>query len=176
MEEWKDIVGYEGIYQISNLGNVKGFKFTSGYKEHLLKPLFDKDGYCKVNLYKDRKLKRVSIHRLVASTFIPNPENKPQINHIDGNKQNNSADNLEWVTSKENIRHSIEKGLTKNKGKDNWKARKVICITTGKVYNCVNDAEKETGVSHQNIIKVCKGERKSAGKDKENNKLIWRYL
>lgn len=175
MEEWKDIQGYEGIYMISNLGNVKGFKYKTGFKEHLLKPMHDKNGYCKVSLYKNRKMRMVSIHRLVAEAFIPNLENKPQVNHIDGDKDNNSVYNLEWCTNKENIEHAIKTGLTLNRGKYNYKAKMVVCITTNKVYECIKDAELDTGVPNQNIVKVCQGKRNYAGRDNFGNKLIWRY-
>lgn len=175
MEVWEPIKGYEGLYEISNKGRVKGFKVRNAYQEHILKPLFDKDGYCKVNLYKDRKMKRVSVHKLVALTFLGEEEGKQQINHIDGNKENNCVENLEWCTPKENIHHSIKIGLAKKKGKYNYKARKIICVTTGKIYDCIVDAEKETGVSHQNIVKVCRGQRNYAGKDKNGNPLVWKY-
>lgn len=107
-EIWKDIKEYEGLYQISNLGNVKSLK-----RNKLLKPIKDKDGYLCVTLYKMCKLKEKKVHRLVAQTFILNPENKPQVNHIDGNKQNNVVNNLEWCTRLENIEHAWKIGLMK---------------------------------------------------------------
>lgn len=115
-EIWKDIQGYEGLYQISNLGNVKSLSFgpknirRSG-KERILKSSPSNCGYYKVELYNNGKSKMHYIHRLVATAFIPNPHNKPQINHIDGVKSNNSAANLEWITASENQKHSIRIGL-----------------------------------------------------------------
>ena len=115
MEEWKDIVGYEGIYQVSSLGKV-----TSDYGEDFVKSIFtykkiikpqQKNKYKAVWLYKPKGRKECYIHRLVAKAFIPNPENKPCVNHIDGNKDNNRVENLEWCTYKENQHHAIRTGL-----------------------------------------------------------------
>ena len=113
MEEiWKDIEGYEGLYQISNLGRVKSFprKGTQTKKEKILKEKRDKKGYCFVSL-NNVGAKPYKIHRLVAQAFIPNLENKPQINHIDGDKTNNRIDNLEWCNNSENQIHAYKKGL-----------------------------------------------------------------
>jgi len=121
MEIWKDISGYERFYQISNLGNVKsvtrmtssssirgGNRFVVGKK---LKTIVDTKGYMKVTLSKYSKTEQHLIHRLIALAFIPNPENKCCVNHIDGNKLNNNIDNLEWCTAKENIQHAHRTGL-----------------------------------------------------------------
>ena len=103
MEEiWKDISGYEGLYQISNLGNVKSLNYSRTGKERILKPGTDKDGYLLVTLYKNRNKRPFKIHRLVAKAFIPNPDNKSDVNHKDENKTNNCVDNLEWMTRMEN--------------------------------------------------------------------------
>ena len=112
MEEiWKDIEGYEGLYQISNLGKVKSIRFN---KERLLK--YDKStSYLRIKLCKDGIETNYLIHRLVAKAFIPNPDNKPQVNHIDGIKTNNSVDNLEWCTASENQTHALKTKLIKTK-------------------------------------------------------------
>lgn len=112
MEEvWKDIEGYEGLYKVSNLGNIHSIK-----SHYILKGSIDTMGYRIVNLSKNKTNKHFYIHRLVAKAFIPNPDNKPQVNHIDGNKLNNNITNLEWVTGKENIRHASKNNLLqKNK-------------------------------------------------------------
>lgn len=119
-EIWKPIKGYEGLYEISNLGRVKALERTKvcnrGYvtiKEHFLKPNnCGTNGYYRVPLtnYKHTK-KYYLIHRLVAETFIPNPNNYPQVNHKDGNKENNTINNLEWCTVSFNMRHAYETGL-----------------------------------------------------------------
>ena len=115
-EIWKDIIGYENLYQVSNLGNVKSLCFGARNKRksnitRLLKTNSNNFGYLKVELYKDGKSKIKYVHRLVAEAFIPNPDQKPQVNHIDGNKANNTLSNLEWVTSSENLSHACKTGL-----------------------------------------------------------------
>ena len=120
IEEWKDIPEYEGIYQVSNIGRIKRLEYKrinnltntiSIFKEHLLKPRIKNNLYFKVTLCKNNEIKAKYIHRLVAITFLPNPENKPQVNHIDGNKLNNNVDNLEWVTESENMQHAYSHNL-----------------------------------------------------------------
>ena len=105
MEIWKDIKGYEGYYQISNLGRVKSLRSNK-----LLKPALDR-GYSYVVLCVKMKSKKYKIHRLIAIHFIPNYHNKPHINHIDGNKRNNDISNLEWCTNDENRKHAAAIGL-----------------------------------------------------------------
>ncbi len=121
MEIWKDIIGYEGMYQVSNLARIKSVeRLKSNGNGMQLQPEKIKDiqthlnGYKYVNLYKDNKNKTYRIHRLVAEAFIPNTENKPDVNHIDADKSNNLPSNLEWATKKENTKHLIKKGLGAN--------------------------------------------------------------
>lgn len=121
IEEFRDIKGYEGIYQISNLGNVKSLDRYVGHPQKgergrfckgvTLKMLSDKDGYHKVNLKKKQIAKNQRVHRLVADSFIENPQNKPQVNHINGVKNDNRLENLEWVTLSENRQHAYDVGL-----------------------------------------------------------------
>lgn len=103
MEVWKDIKGYESLYQVSNTGKIKSLRFG---RERILKPI-KRQGYLRVDLIS----KWFSVHRLVALHFIPNPENKPEVNHKDGDKKNNCVDNLEWNTAQENMRHAHDTGL-----------------------------------------------------------------
>lgn len=118
-EVWKDIIGYEGLYQVSSLGRVKSTGTVwNGWVYHKKKETIRKsnanvkNGYHSLCLSKDSKVKRHYVHRLVGESFIDNPLNKPQINHLDGNKNNNKVDNLEWVTRKENVQHAIKNGLS----------------------------------------------------------------
>ena len=115
METWKDIRGYEGIYQISNLGSVKrisnihwcNLKYRDNY---YLKPLDNGKGYLRIKLTVNNKSRRVMLHRLIAEAFIENPNNYPFVNHIDGNKKNNNLNNLEWCTQSQNCLHSVKMG------------------------------------------------------------------
>lgn len=110
-EIWKEITGYEGLYQVSNLGNVRRIGHLETNKNGIqrmlkdknLKPKVDGKGYVHVILFNQNKRKTIRIHRLVAEMFIPNPNNYPQVNHKDEDKQNNKVDNLEWCTNKYNF-------------------------------------------------------------------------
>ena len=120
MEMWKPAIGYEGLYEVSNTGRVRGLERTvstpKGETKHIRsaeKVLTDVHGYLYCYLYKNGQGKRYAVHRLVAFAFLPNPGNKREINHLDGNKHNNCVENLEWVTRKENQRHAIQTGLWK---------------------------------------------------------------
>ena len=185
MEEiWKDIKGYEGYYQVSNLGRVKSLsrkqrnwrcEFVT--KEKILNPYYDTHGYRVVSLRKNNTNKKISVHRLVGKAFIPNTENKPEINHIDGNKENNVVTNLEWVTYSENLIHAWRTGLTKNtekrkqralknleiiRSKPSKKRKKVYCYETNKTYSCLDEAHKDTTVAKIDISRVARGIRKQA--------------
>lgn len=106
MEEyWRDVVGYEGLYQVSNFGNVKSIRSDEHYRARVLKPHHRNNEYLFVNLWKDKKGCSRNIHRLVAEAFIPNPDNLPQVNHRDENKQNNVVSNLEWCDRKYNANY-----------------------------------------------------------------------
>lgn len=182
-EIWKDIKNYEGLYQVSNLGRIKSLtKFINnnpknikiGYytKEKILKPFYNPKGYQLVRLYKNNKNYTKKIHRLVAEAFIPNYENKSQVNHIDGNKQNNKVENLEWCTNQENQKHSWEHNLHKRRiGKENKLSKVVYQYDLKgnfiKVWNSVEEARKTLHIS--NISSVCNKKRNSAGG------YIWEY-
>lgn len=158
MEEiWKDIEGFEGVYQVSNLGRVK--RVTTG---RVLKPCRIKTAYLQVGLYKQGSASKKLIHRLVAQAFIPNPENKPEVNHIDEGKTNNMASNLEWSTSKENINHG-----TRNERVSKIKSIPIIAINlkTGestKFYG-LRECARQLGLNHSNITSVLKGRYKQTG-------------
>lgn len=123
MEIWKDIKGYEGIYQVSNYSRIKSlarFRKTKAnsiqYRQDLILKFGpqSKPGYYSIGLFRDSKEKKFSRHRLVAEAFIPNPENHPQINHKNGIKGDDRIENLEWVTAKQNTIHAHQMGLCTN--------------------------------------------------------------
>ncbi len=131
-EIWKNIKNYEGLYQISNLGRVKSLerkvkhsRANIGYyikKEKILKNNILDSGYYYICFCENNIKKHFRLSRVIASTFILNPLNKPEVNHKDGDKSNNRADNLEWVTGEENKRHAVENGLVA-RGERNWNAK-----------------------------------------------------
>lgn len=162
-ETWKDIKGYEGLYQVSNFGMVKSLNYNGTKEEKLLKNKVESSGYIRLCLMKNGKRKSVLLHRLVAEAFLENPENKKEVNHKDGNKENNNVDNLEWVTPSENILHRFRVLKQQNKTKS------VICIEMNKKYKSIIEASRETKVARQNIGKCCRGEIKTAGG------YSWRY-
>lgn len=153
LEIWKDIEGFEGHYQVSNFGRIKSLSRKSGNtikKERILKPRDHTHGYSEVSLGKDMKFKNKFVHRLVAIAFIPNPDNKPQVNHINENKQDNRVENLEWVTAKYNINY---KNLTYKKWENRRKRYKVTNLMNKEVkyYNnelSYEDMEKDGFNSH----------------------------
>ncbi len=182
-EVWKDIEGYEELYQVSNLGRVKSLNYNKTSKSKILSPRKNKTRYLSVCLFKNKKCKAFYIHRLVAQAFIPNPNNYPCINHKDENPNNNNVDNLEWCTHKYNMNYGTKlerqsekmKGI--NVGSKSASARKVICVTTGEMFDCIKEASEKTGVSRANICECCKGKRKSAGNHPiTKEKLVWKYL
>ena len=143
MEIWKDIEGYVGKYQVSNLGNVKTFV---GWKGRVMKQSKQNKGYNIVRLSNKNHL----VHRLVAQAFIPNPENKPNINHKSGVKTDNRAENLEWVTQKENIDHSIKFKLKPDdRGEKSYLAK----LTENEVY-VIKGLLKYTSIRPYEIAKI----------------------
>lgn len=177
MEIWKDIEGFEGYYQISNKGNVRSVNRFDGVHDRQGLPIkqnLKQNGYLQVGLRKHGKRKWFGVHRLVAIHFIENPDNKPQVNHIDGNKLNNTVENLEWVTGGENQTHAVKMGLRimprgeKNSaygkyGADSKSAKPVIRRDpkTGetKLYKAKILA-KEEGFDVTSISKCCHGKLK----------------
>lgn len=155
-EIFKEIEGYENLYQISNLGNVKslGNGNSNNSKEKILKPTKDKKGYLYVDLYKQGKRKTYKVHRLVAKVFIENPNNLPQVNHKDEDKTNNAVENLEFCDAKYNI----------NYGTRNEKiSKQLMCLETGKIYTSTREVQKQLGFSHSNISRCCLGKSKTCG-------------
>lgn len=114
-EIWKDIEGFEGRYQVSNLGRVMSLVTNHGKPQRKLKPQYERT-YLYVNLSIKDKVHTKDVHRMVAKAFVPNPDTKPMVNHIDGSKLNNNASNLEWVTCSENHKHAYASGLRTSDG------------------------------------------------------------
>lgn len=153
-EIWKNIVGYEGLYQVSNLGNVKSLNYRRTGKERILKPGNYKEGYLYVILCKNRKLKHFTIHRLVAQAFLENPDHKSDVNHKDENKTNNCVNNLEWMSRKENINFG-----THNQRMAKSLSKSVLQFTKNgefvKEWPSVMQIQRELGFSSGNISQCC---------------------
>lgn len=160
-ELWKDIKGYEGIYQVSNLGRVK--RVTT---DRVLKGCKNTKGYLKVDLYKNGSQSNKRIHRLVAQAFIPNPDNTSQVNHIDENKTNNAISNLEWVTSKENINHGTR---NERAGKAISKSNSIPIIATNiktgesTEFYGARECARQLGLQHPSITAALKGRLTQTG-------------
>lgn len=184
-ERWKHIKGYEMLYDISNYGRVKRigvyrisnryYKKGRYYPTKIMTSSIGKHGYCCVQLFNHNGLfKTIRVHRLVAQSFIPNLDNKPQVNHKDGNKLNNRVDNLEWCTNGENGKHAWDNNLrTKNFGKDNYISKKILQYTPDKKlikeWNCIKDISRSLGYNYGYIIACCQR------KYKLGHNFIWRY-
>lgn len=165
-EVWKDIYfvengilyDYRGLYLVSNWGRVKSLNYRQSKKTNILKITKDKKwGYWNVSLTKEKKRKTFKVHRLVAYHFILNPNNLPEVNHKDENKDNNCYSNLEWCSSKYNARYSKSKKVNQYDLEGN-----LI-----KTWECIEDAKEKLNIIH--ISDCCKGKRKTAGG------YIWKY-
>lgn len=165
-EQWQFIPGYEGVYQVSNLGRVRNVK----YRGKLLSISVKSNGYCRVTLSDSNKNKDFYIHRLVAEAFIPNPECKPEVNHIHGNKNDNRASQLEWSDRSNNNLHAYRvlgriSTFTGMVGKKNHKSKPVVSmnIKTGEKveYGSGCLAAKAIGVSQSCVSDVLKGRQKT---------------
>lgn len=192
IEIWKDVVGYEGIYKVSNTGKIKSLNYNKTGKEKILATTINKHGYEDVTLY-NKKLKKTipyRVHRLVAIAFIENddPINKTQVNHKDECKTNNNVNNLEWCTPKYNMDYGTRKEramksneksgyekMQKTRKEKGIGRHKVICVTNGKIFDSVREAADYYNINESNITKCCKGKRPSCGKE-NGKKLEWKYL
>lgn len=159
-EFWKDIEGYEGLYQISSFGRVKSLKSRRGVK--ILRPWYAGEGYLQVALKKNRTTKREKfyVHRLVAKAFISNPTNLPQINHKDKNKKNNNVENLEWCDAQYNIEFSKAKQV----GQYDLKGNLI------KTWKSAYEIERSLGYCRASIWLCC------VGKLKKHRGFIWQYV
>ena len=183
-EIWKDARGFEGIYQVSNLGRIRsvdryvnsGLKNVKTFlhKGKILKQQQNRCGYLLIRGKKDNKKINILLHQIVAETFISNPENKPEVNHIDGNKQNNCVSNLEWVTYSENLKHAFRTGLKKSKyGKDHHNIRLVNQYDKDnnfiKQWYGFHEIDRELGFDYRNIHACCNNKQPTA------YGYVWRY-
>lgn len=188
MEEiWKDVVGYEGIYQVSNFGGVRSCDRTIYYKRgkpsspyktvkgREITQHISNTGYYNVKLCNGGDRKYFFVHRLVATAFIPNKENKPQINHIDGNRLNNHVNNLEWVTMSENVLHAYNTGL--NYGlRGDLSPHKVKVLqfekdgTFIREWSCMADAARSLNGTKEGIYSACRQKNCKTYKG-----YVWRY-
>ena len=178
MEVWKDIKGFKGYYQVSNLGRVKSLDriittangVVQKYKGTLLSTSDNGKGYKIVGLNKNGKRKRFKVHRLVAIAFLDNSENKPQVNHIDGVRDNNKLENLEWVTGSENVQHAFDSGLKKSsKGQSHG----MSILTEDKVLE-IRDIYAKGGISQKKLgllFGVCESSVRNIV-----NKISWTHI
>lgn len=176
-EEWRDVVGYEGLYQVSSEGRVKNLErkvpHCSGgeriQKERILKPVVRGDGYLKVDLCAGGKRKMFAVHRLVCQAFHENLDNKPQVNHLNEDKKDNRACNLEWCTCKENNNHG-----TRNVRMAIAKSRPIAQYTLNgkllKVWPSATEAQRQVGFGQGNICQAANG------KFKQVYGFIWKYV
>ena len=167
MEVWKDIKGFEGLYQVSNTGRIRALDRKIGYRKGRLRnwkgtekhPTENAKGYLKVNLFKDGKSVTREVQRFVAEAFIPNPECKEQVNHIDGNKHNNNVSNLEWTTPRENTIHSftvLKRGIKKVSQYD-------LQGNYIRTFDSFAEAARTTHTAPCSISNVVNGRRHTAG-------------
>ena len=172
-EEWRDVVGYEGLYQVSSEGRVKSLERADSWgrtvKERILKPAVRGNGYLFVVLCAGGKQKKFFVHRLACQAFHENTDNKPQVNHINEDKTDNRACNLEWCTGRENVNH----------GTRNTRAAKALSKPVGqytrdgelvKIWPSVSEAERQAGFNHGYISLAANGKYKQA------YGFIWKYI
>lgn len=182
-EIWKDIKGYEGLYQVSNFGRIKSLERVTKYRnskrvlrEKIKGDFIGKRGYKRVELTKDGISKKYNLHRIVASSFISNPYNKKEVNHINGIKTDNRVENLEWCTSQENTMHAIKMGLQKNSDKQRKtvgeyarknKVKKIVQLTKDgkyiKTWESAVAVERKVGIKSKSISQCVTGRSKTAG-------------
>ena len=184
-EVWKDVVGFEGLYQISNMGRVRSLNYAKKKGNvRVMKPYLNR-GYWRINFPKgNKKFFHKFIHTLVAEAFIPNVENKPEIDHINTVTTDNRVCNLRWVTKSENqnnpltLKHKsdavkgrpLPKEQVRKMREENPRSQKVICIETGVVYISASEAARQTGIPQGNISRACRKGGNMAGG------YSWKYL
>ena len=167
-EIWKtaiyDDVVYEGLYQVSNLGNILSLNYRNTGRAELMNPWEDKDGYLKIGLRKNRKTDFILVHRLVAQTFLPNPDNLPQVNHKDENKANNRVENLEWCDGKYNHNYGTINQRSSKANTNGKLSKPVLQLSlTGELireYPSANECGRN-GFERSGVIRCCNGKQKT---------------
>lgn len=165
--QWVDVEGFEGMYQINSEGELRSLRYRGSGRVHILKQTTSR-GYKVVNLTKEGKQRVYRVHRLVAKAFLPNPENKPEVDHIDGDRSNNCLSNLRWVSGLENCnnpktRCKLGKQMIGKTGEKHQRSKPLECVETGEKYSSAIDAAKATGIEYSNIAACCRGTRSTAG-------------
>jgi len=164
MEDWKALPRWEGLYEVSPLGFIRSIPRNGTHRQpHILSKSVDSDGYHVSKLRNGAKVITIKVHRAVALAFIPNPDNKPQVNHDDGNKQNNHYTNLVWATASENIKHAKDMGLQMecpNRKQVQQVDQSGTVIAT---FPSLRAAEEATGIGWTGISAVLRGKRNHAG-------------
>ena len=158
MEEiWKPIKNFENRYRVSNFGRIYSVKRNTIMKPSML------NGYWRVTLHDGSKTNGYYVHRIVAEAFIPNPQNKPLVNHIDEDRANNLVSNLEWATFSENVNYGSRNAKVSEAFSKNGISRPVMCVETGIVYNSGKHAKRETGIDDGSINHACSDRCQTAG-------------
>ena len=157
-EVWKDVPGYEGLYQASIYGYVKSVdRVVPKGKKHVLTPIrgrvispwIDRTGYLKVEMFKNGKCHKEKLHQIIARTFIPNPQNKETVNHKDENPLNNTVQNLEWMTNKENVNYGTR--IQRDREEFGTRVKRIAPNKNEDFYFTLHDAEAKTGIPRQSI-------------------------
>lgn len=154
MNEFRDIKGFEGKYQASSDGHIYSLNYHREKRKKMLKERLNIYGYPYIGLMEGKKVRSFLVHGLIAKTFIPNPEQKPQVNHKDGVKTNNNISNLEWVTNKENIQHSWKVLNKKASGKPYVRVK---IVETGEVFEAISECARSIGTNWRNVQATVRG-------------------
>lgn len=171
---WKDIINYEGLYQINEEGQIKNLATNK-----ILKNRIGKRGYCEVMLYKNKSTKQFKVHRLIAETFIPNPNDYPCVNHKDENKLNNNINNLEWCTHKYNVNYGTRTQRMVQTQRQIKKGKSVLCYDKNMnlicIYRTISEGARAVNGKPSNISKCCQDNIYRNKKYRTSRGYIWKF-